>query len=117
MWDFKTSSQKASELVQTAHKVHDDQLVKNGQYGIQQRCNQYPFDPKIRRLKKFRSQYNVTSVLDRDRLQYFMRKELETQTIDRDFKIATQIQADRLCRGAQLRVTLCLFNYFTSFKI
>ena len=83
--------------------MHDNRLDNKGQFGLLRRCNQYPFDPKLRKKKKFRQEYNATVILDRKTLNYFFHpKRHETKGTER--RISTQLQVDKLCRGTQLRV-------------
>ena len=106
LFDHKVEPRRNKILMDSVKKVHDHELDKHGQFGQQRRCNQYPFDEKLRKKKKFKEGYNYTKILDRKAMEIFFDKKTQKSTIDH--KISTQIQVDKLCRGTQLRVKLVL---------
>ena len=90
LFKHKVEPKKMKILLNTAKKAHDHKLDKQGQFGVLRRCNQYPFDPQLRKKKKFKKGYSPV-------------KKRKPKTPS-EVRIATQLQVDKLCRGDQLRV-------------
>jgi hypothetical protein len=103
LFKHKVEPQKSRILLNTTKKAHDHKLDNQGQYGSQRRCNQYPFDPKLRKKKKFKKGYNPMIILDRLTTQKAILHETKPEKLA-ESKIATHLQVDKLCRGGQLRV-------------
>ena len=106
LFGYKVQLQHYKIHLNTTKKVHDDFLDKRGQYSRQRRCNQYPFDPVMRKKKKFKKGYNATVINSRRLVKYFnmaINKNGENEKMD-EYQISTQLQVDKLCRGGQLRV-------------
>ena len=106
LFGHKVQLQHYKVHLNTTKKVHDDFLDKRGQYSRQRRCNQYPFDPVLRKKKKFKKGYNATLINSRRLVKYFnmaINEKGNTTKMD-EYQISTQLQVDKLCRGGQLRV-------------
>ena len=56
LWNDTITSKRAKILLKSAQKVHDHKLDKQGQFGLLRRCNKYPFDPKLRKKKKYKKE-------------------------------------------------------------
>ena len=106
LFHHKVELQKYRVHLNATKKEHDYWLDKRGQYGIERRCNQYPFDPVLRKKKKFKKGYNATLINSRRLVKYFnmaINEKGNTTKMD-EYQISTQLQVDKLCRGGQLRV-------------
>ena len=103
LFQHKVDDQKYKIHLNTTKKVHDDRLDKRGQFSRQRRCNQYPFDPELRKKKKFKKGYNATIITSRGLVKQYMSIKGQGPETD-EFMISTQLQVDKLCRGGQLRV-------------
>ena len=106
LFGHKVELQHYIKRLNTTKKIHDDRLDKRGQYSRERRCHQYPFDPMLRKKKKFQKGYNATLINTRSAVKYFtmeMNKNRNTKKMD-EYEISTQLQVDKLCRGGQLRV-------------
>ena len=114
LWNFKITVQRAEQLVKLAYKVHDEKLIKRGQYGRKHRCNKHPFDPNVKKKKRYRDPANVTTILDRETLDYLVLVKERKPIVDIDFQISTTMQVDKLCRGTQLRVLV--FSIYRSIQ-
>ena len=102
LYQHKVEPERNKVILNTTKKVHDHKLDKLGQFGQTRRCNQYPFDPELRKKKKFKKKFNPIILRDRATVRvriYDTDEEQRSQV-----KIATQLQVDQLCRGGQLRV-------------
>ena len=97
LFNHKVDDQTYKTHLKVTKKIHDDLLDRKGQFSIQRRCNQYPFDPELRKKKKFKRGYNATSILTRKAMSSF-------SDDPEKYRISTQLQVDKLCRGGQLRV-------------
>jgi len=97
LFNHKVDDQAYKTHLKVTKKVHDDMLDKKGQFSNHRRCNQYPFDPELRKKKKFKRGYNATSILTRKAI-----RSLRSDNPEK-FQISTQLQVDKLCRGGQLR--------------
>ena len=112
LWNETFTPERAQILLNTARKIHDHKLDKQGQFGALRQCNQYPFDPKLRKKKKFRREYNYTKILDRKTQLYYDINFRKNDTVKAIQKISTKLQVRKLCRGGHLRViTLCISTY------
>ena len=98
LFNHKVDDQAYKTHLKVTKKVHDDMLDKKGQFSNHRRCNQYPFDPELRKKKKFKRGYNATSILTRKAI-----RSLRSDNPEK-YQISTQLQVDKLCRGGQLRV-------------
>ena len=105
LWNFEISSQQAKSSLKNSKRVHDEKLTNIGQYGTLQRCNQHPFNPKIRKKKQYRITSNFTPILDRTTLAYYTFPINKKTSIKTNLNIATHVQTEKLCRGEQLKVT------------
>ena len=104
LWNDTITPQRAKILLKSAQKVHDHKLDKQGQFGQLRRCNKYPFDPKLRKKKKYQKDYYYTKIVDRATQWYYERAEVGNETAKKELKISTGLQVDTPCRGGQLRV-------------
>jgi len=105
LFNHKVDSQKYKTHLSTTKKVHDDRLDKRGQFSRNRRCNQYPFDPELRKKKKFKKGYNATLIDTRSKAKSYMGLKGQSEKMD-EYEINTQIQVDKLCRGGQMRTPL-----------
>ena len=103
LFKYKVEPERMKILLNTTKKSHDHKLDKQGQFGNMWRCNQYPYDPELRKKKKFKKAYNPEIILDRKTIKHSYLYENKPEKISK-VKIATQLQVDKLCRGGQLRV-------------
>ena len=103
LFHHKVELQKYRINLKTTKKVHDGWLDKRGQYGIERRCNQYPFDSRLRKKKKFRKNYNAPVINSRKEIKRYATLIERSDKID-EYHISTQLQVDKLCRGSQLQV-------------
>ena len=106
LFKHKVEPERMKILLNTTKKVHDDKLDKMGQFGGIRRCNQYPFDPQLRKKKKFNNAYIPLKIRNRVTAKNALNetkpeKLSEVKQVDYRF---TQLQVDKLCRGGQLRV-------------
>ena len=107
IYNYKAQPQIAKSQLMAIQKIHDHTLDKRGQFnGMQRRLNQYPFDPELRKKRKFWKELNATMILDRETLQYYDRTSKHNETNRQTYQISTQLQVDKLCRGGQLRVMI-----------
>ena len=104
LFQHKVDVHKYKIHLSTTKKVHDDRLDKRGQFSRQRRCNQYPFDPELRKKKKFKKGYNATLITSRGLVKQYMHSAKVQGPVADEFMISTQLQVDKLCRGGQLRV-------------
>ena len=56
LYDYQVEPTRYKILLNTTKKLHDDKLDKRGQFGLERRCNQFPFDPQLKKKKKFQLQ-------------------------------------------------------------
>ena len=98
LFKHKVDDQAYKTHMKVIKKIHDDMLDRQGQFSINRRCNQYPFDPELRKKKKFKRGYNATIILTRKAM-----RSLKSDNPEK-YQISTQLQVDKLCRGGQLRV-------------
>ena len=103
LFHHKVELQNYKIHLNTTKKIHDDWLDKRGQYGIERRCNQYPFDSRLKKKKKFRKNYNAPIINSRKEIKRYATLIGRSDKIDK-YHISTQLQVDKLCRGSQLQV-------------
>ena len=116
LFNHKVDSQKYKTHLITTKKVHDDRLDKRGQFSRNRRCNQYPFDPELRKKKKFKKGYNATLIDTRSKAKSYMGLKGQSEKMD-EYEINTQIQVDKLCRGGQMRVIEIPYNFLYTILI
>ena len=103
LYNHKNEVERFQILLNSTKKAHDHKLDKRGQFDRLRRCNQYPYDPELRKKKKFQKEYNATVIRDRQTVKYFFGAQRNDKH-EEEIAISTMIQVDKLCRGNQLRV-------------
>jgi len=102
---FKKKKEWPKELkylrnhVKNAKQIHDHNLDNKGAIGSSWRCNKVPFDPKLRKKKKYKAALKEKSVkrVEKDHMLYPLYQEPE-------HKLKLRDNFNQMCKGVEFRV-------------
>lgn len=103
LFGYNLTLKELQHMTTTAKKVHDEILVKRGMKSSHHRTFQYPFDPKLKKKKKFSKVKEMEIILDRAGWADLETKSQKDEDAKVKFIITQENQRDKLCRGQQLR--------------